>query len=341
MPRARLIADATTQTRTRTRPRTKPSALPGANASASVISEGDARAGSRTRRRCARTARNVGAPDLLDAVLGDLDPLVPAGQLRRRAERDRGQRSRRRGDRLGDVEDRAAARRVGVLGADRQRADRGRREHRAGDREQAGRTGCSRRRWRGAPVGVEVIAEDRRGRRRAASGRGSAAAPRCRSESASSRKRAKTSWPEASGAGSWPIILQPAAIRITPDQGARHSGDPGCDPTRPPMLRPASRDQRKRSSRGGALQGAAAPGPSSSVTCDARPRTITTGSARGLVADEVGRGGDLVGDRDLGRRQLAAVAVVASRASRRAARSRRSRSRPRPGRPARAGRSCR
>ena len=51
----------------------------------------------------------------------------------------------------------------------------------------------------------------------------------------------------------------------------------------------------------------------------ASPRTIDDRNPGRLVADEVGRGGDLVGERDLGRGELAPVAVAARRASRRAA----------------------
>ena len=72
----------------------------------------------------------------------------------------------------------------------------------------------------------------------------------------------------------------------------------------------------------------------------ARGRGRSPRDAARLVADQVGGGGSLVGDRDLGRLELA-PAGVARRASRRAGRCRRSRSRPRPGRGARRGRSCR
>ena len=85
----------------------------------------------------------------------------------------------------------------------------------------------------------------------------------------------------------------------------------------------------------------AAPGPSSSVTRCAEAGDHRSRHAGVLVADQVGRRGQLVGDRDHGRGQLAPAGVARARASRRAAPARRSRSRRRPGPAATAARSCR
>ena len=79
--------------------------------------------------------------------------------------------------------------------------------------------------------------------------------------------------------------------------------------------------QRNRSSLGGALQVAAAPGPSSSVRQRRGAADQDGGGARGLVAGEVGGGGELVGDRDRGRGRARGPGRRRARASRRAATS--------------------
>ena len=86
---------------------------------------------------------------------------------------------------------------------------------------------------------------------------------------------------------------------------------------------------------------AAAPGPSSAVTCRSAPRTSTTGWRAVLGPRQVGGAGELVGDGDPRRLQLAPVGVGAPAPVLERARARRIRSRRRPGRGARRARTSR
>ena len=96
--------------------------------------------------------------------------------------------------------------------------------------------------------------------------------------------------------------------------------------------------QRKRSCSGAA--GAPRPRTVLAVTRSPSPLTIARGR-RVLVPDEVGGGGELIGDRDRRRRELAPMAVGPPSPVRERRRARRSRSRYRPGPLARGDRSCR
>ena len=104
------------------------------------------------------------------------------------------------------------------------------------------------------------------------------------------------------------------AMGATPGRSTSRRSSPTRAPSRPRSRRSrrstrARPSQRKRSSSAGRLSGAA-PGPSSARDQLGQPRDDRAGHARVLVPAEVGRRGELVGDRDHRRGQLAALAVA-------------------------------
>ena len=154
------------------------------------------------------------------------------------------------------------------------------------------------------------------------------------------RERARSS-PATSPPGSSRSAARPGevvrAARV--HRGGRHAAADGQ--ARAP-LNGARRGLAEQVLVGRALEGAAAPGPSSSDHRCRQPRTSTAGHAGVLVAGQVGGGRrPRRRPRSPSPRAARGRARPCARASRRAAPARRSRSRPRPGRAARRGRSCR